>query len=140
MSPKNLLCLALLTTIVGLTPAFVWAQPSSRVRVDADLNGKDPFAIRADASQRPALTPATPTQNRNSTPRTDETAASGAPNDVLYVRDAKAPLACVVTTISGSGGLTALVQNEPKTFSLGSIERVELSVSVEFRRGVDAFE
>ncbi|MBR5759832.1 MAG: hypothetical protein IKX88_14680 [Thermoguttaceae bacterium] len=140
MSPKKLLRLAFLATIVSLTPAFVWAQQSSRVRVDADLNGKDPFAIRAGASQRPALTPATPTQNRNSTPRTDETAASGAPNDVLYVRDAKAPLACVVTTISGSGGLTALVQNEPKTFSLGSIERVELSVSDEFRRGVDAFE
>ena len=140
MSLKKLLCLALLTAIVVLMSSLAWAQSSKRVRVDANFEGQDPFAIRAGASQRPAITPAPASQNQTPALGTGKNAAPGAPNDVLYLKEEPAPIACVVVSISGRNGLTALIQNERKTFSFRSIERVELNVSNEFQKGVDAFE
>ncbi len=138
MTPKRCFLITIPLAVLAVLPSFVRAQASGRVRVDKNLEGKDPFAMRA--ARGPVLTPAPASKERAPRVPTDEAAASAVVDDLVYVKGEAAPVACVVATISGSNGLVAAIRNETRTFPLRAIERAEIAVSNEFRRGVDALE
>ena len=125
-------------SLLTSTGAEVIAQdpPTGRVRVDPNLSGKDPFAARAARTARPVLEPA---QKQEGEAEVAPPARQAAFKDALFLRGQTEPTVGEVLSISGAEGVVLAFDGKTRTYPLGTVERVEIEVTEEFRRGVAAF-
>ncbi|MBQ2557034.1 MAG: hypothetical protein II561_10830, partial [Thermoguttaceae bacterium] len=120
-------------SLLTSTGAEVIAQdpPTGRVRVDPNLSGKDPFAARAARTARPVLEPA---QKQEGEAEVAAPARQAAFKDALFLRGQTEPTVGEVLSISGAEGVVLAFDGKTRTYPLGTVERVEIEVTEEFRR------
>lgn len=128
----------------AFVPSAFAQNGSGRVRVDANIGAKDPFAQRAARGSQTI-----PTSPAKETPKVDNDRSTSASKttvkpaqadaDLVYLQGASEPIACVVVSVSGKDGLKLKADERVATYALNEVERVELSAPESYALGVEAF-